>query len=260
MNAVSIDPLPVEPPELLSRARAGDTNAFAGLVRQHQGSVYSIGLRMLNHRAQAEDLAQDVFLQLYRKLDSIESMEHLGYWLRRVAANLAIDWLRRLPYSATQPLDEGAQVASHDTLDDPLMSRELARLLGELAPPARAVIGGQQMVRWDLAKGKVTADFPIPMTINPVPELAPRRDRVCGPNHVLLDGRILVDLDKRSHIWSYFGPNVSTGGPDGRHWYVAGRDDTRTRPSRRWRFPRRTSIAWWRWSATRRSSRRSAWA
>jgi len=140
VNAVSIDPLPVEPPELLNRARAGDTNAFASLVRQHQGSVYSIGLRMLNHRAQAEDLAQDVFLQLYRKLDSIESMEHLGYWLRRVAANLAIDWLRRLPYSATQPLDEGTQVASHDTLDDPLMSRELARLLGELAPAARAVM------------------------------------------------------------------------------------------------------------------------
>ena len=44
----------------------------------------------------------------------------------------------------------------------------------------------------------------------------------CGPNHVLLDGRILVDLEKRSHIWSYYGPNVSTGGPDGRHWYVAG--------------------------------------
>ena len=44
----------------------------------------------------------------------------------------------------------------------------------------------------------------------------------CGPNHVLLDGRILVDLEKRSHIWSYFGPSVSAGGPDGRHWYVAG--------------------------------------
>jgi hypothetical protein len=39
---------------------------------------------------------------------------------------------------------------------------------------------------------------------------------------VLLDGRILVDLEKRSHIWSYYGPSVSAGGPDGRHWYMAG--------------------------------------
>ena len=67
--------------------------------------MYSIGYRMLHRRDLAEDLAQDVFLQLYRKLESIESLEHLGFWLRRVAANLAIDWLRRAPYSATQPLD-----------------------------------------------------------------------------------------------------------------------------------------------------------
>ena len=68
-----------------ARARAGDAGAFAALVRTHQGSVFSIGLRMLNRRDAAEDLAQDVFLQLYRKLDSIESLEHLGFWLRRVA-------------------------------------------------------------------------------------------------------------------------------------------------------------------------------
>src|SRR6185436_7830574 len=107
-------------PSLLARARRGDQAAFADLIRLHQASVFSIGLRMLNRRDAAEDLAQDVFLQLYRKLDSIESLEHLGYWLRRVAANLAIDWLRRLPYSATRPLDEGAEVAAQEAEQDPL--------------------------------------------------------------------------------------------------------------------------------------------
>src|SRR5882672_10246052 len=109
------------PDPLLLRARAGDPQAFASLVEAHQGSVFSIAYRMLNHRAQAEDLAQDVFLQLYRKLDGIESLEHLGFWLRRVAANLAIDWLRRLPYSATRPLEENVEVAAQDTDPDPLM-------------------------------------------------------------------------------------------------------------------------------------------
>src|SRR6186997_3456706 len=121
-------------PAMFARARDGDAQAFASLVRTHQGSVFSIGLRMLQRRDLAEDLAQDVFLQLYRKLDSIESLEHLGFWLRRVASNLAIDWLRRLPYSATQPLDEGSEVAAHDAEEDPLMSRELLRLLGDLPP------------------------------------------------------------------------------------------------------------------------------
>ncbi len=133
-------PLHTEAPTLLWRARSGDTGAFAEIVRAHQGSVFSIGLRMLGARHAAEDLAQDVFLQLYRRLDDIETMDHLAFWLRRVASNLAIDRLRRLPYSATQPLEEGEHVAAAASAEDPLMSRELARLLGELAPQARAVM------------------------------------------------------------------------------------------------------------------------
>ncbi len=100
---------PADLPTLLRRARAGEAAAFESLVRTYQGSVFSIGYRMLNRRDAAEDLAQDVFLQLYRKLDSIESLEHLGFWLRRVAANLAIDWLRRASHGATQPLEDGSR-------------------------------------------------------------------------------------------------------------------------------------------------------
>jgi len=91
-------------------------------------------------------------------------------------------------------------------------------------PGLVALIGGQQVVRWDLSTGKVTADFPIPVTINPGPNSHHAVVESCGANHALLDGRILVDLEKRSHIWSYYGPSVSAGGPDGRHWYVAGRN------------------------------------
>src|SRR3954447_10519406 len=100
---------------LLVRARAGDAGAFAELVRAHQATVFSIGYRMLGRRDAAEDLAQDVFLQLYRKLDSIESLEHLGFWLRRVPANRAIDWLRRVSYSSSQPLDAGAELPAPDS-------------------------------------------------------------------------------------------------------------------------------------------------
>jgi len=149
------------PDSLLLQARAGNRQAFAALVRQHQGSVFSIGLRMLSRRDAAEDLAQDVFLQLYRKLDSIESLEHLGFWLRRVAANLAIDWLRRLPYSATQPLEEGAEVAVHDPDSDPLMSRELTRLLGELAPHPRAVMLLRYQEDQDVAEIAAALDMPV---------------------------------------------------------------------------------------------------
>ena len=149
------------PDSLLLQARAGDRRAFAELVKAHQGSVFSIGLRMLNRRDAAEDLAQDVFLQLYRKLDSIESLQHLGFWLRRVAANLAIDWLRRVPYSATQPLDESNDLAAPADDSDPLMSRELVRLLGELAPHPRAVMLLRYQEDRDIAEIAAMLDMPV---------------------------------------------------------------------------------------------------
>ena len=152
---------PALPDSLLTQARAGDAEAFASLVRAHQGPVFSIGLRMLNRRDAAEDLAQDVFLQLYRKLGDIESLEHLGFWLRRVAANLAIDWLRRLPYTSTQPLDEDAPIAAQEQPLDPLMDRQLARLLDELSPPARAVMLLRYQEDLDLAEIGAMLDMPV---------------------------------------------------------------------------------------------------
>jgi RNA polymerase sigma-70 factor (ECF subfamily) len=149
------------PDGLLLRARAGDAGAFAELVRAHQGSVFSIGWRMLNRRDAAEDLAQDVFLQLYRKLDHIESLEHLGFWLRRVAANLAIDWLRRLPHTSTQPLEDGAEVEAPHRDDDPLMSRALGQLLGELSPAARAVMLRRYQEDLDVAEVAAALDMPV---------------------------------------------------------------------------------------------------
>ena len=155
------EPAQKEDSSLLVRARAGDSGAFELLVRRHQASVFSIGYRMLNRRDAAEDLAQDVFLQLYRKLDSIESFEHLGFWLRRVAANLAIDWLRRASWSRTAPLDEGVEVPVHEPEQDPLMDRELVRLLGELAPAARAVMVLRYQEDRDVAEIATALDMPV---------------------------------------------------------------------------------------------------
>ena len=144
----------------LRRAGSGDASAFAELVRTHQATVFSIGYRMLGRRDAAEDLAQDVFLQLYRKLDSIESLEHLGFWLRRVAANLAIDWLRRATYAATQPLDSAPEPAAPHTDADPLMEQAVTRLLGELAPAARAVMVLRYQEDRDVAEIAAALDMP----------------------------------------------------------------------------------------------------
>ena len=158
---VSQHTAPLDMPSLLRRARSGDVGAFEALVRTHQSSVFSIGYRMLNRRDLAEDLAQEVFLQLYRRLESIETFEHLGFWLRRVAANLAIDWLRRAAYGATQPLEAGAEVPAPQSDEDPLLNRELSRMLGELSPAARAVMVLRYQEDCDVAEIATALEMPV---------------------------------------------------------------------------------------------------
>jgi RNA polymerase sigma-70 factor, ECF subfamily len=68
---------------------------FEKLVDLHQSMVYSIALRMIGDHGLAEEIAQDVFLDLDRNLVKIESADHACFWLRRVAMSRSADALRR---------------------------------------------------------------------------------------------------------------------------------------------------------------------
>ena len=128
------------PDELLTRAAAGEAAAFAALVRRYQRTVYSIALRMLSDRHRAEDLAQEVFLQLYRSLDSIDSDMHLAFWLRKVAMNRAIDRIRQETRHDNQPLADAAAIVDETPDADPLLERRMSNLVAQLPPAARAVV------------------------------------------------------------------------------------------------------------------------
>jgi len=124
----------------LAKARAGDGGAFAALVTGHQKSVYGLALRMLGSSHSAEDIAQEVFMQLHAKLSSIESPEHLRFWLRRVTANKAIDQLRRGSLVEVTSLDVEAQLVAAEDPGDPLLQQRLRSMLQQLNPAARAVM------------------------------------------------------------------------------------------------------------------------
>ncbi|HKS95053.1 MAG TPA: sigma-70 family RNA polymerase sigma factor, partial [Terriglobia bacterium] len=79
---------------LAKSARGGDS-AFEEIVRRHQAMVYSLAHHFLGDPSAAEEVAQDVFLQLHRNLGSIKSASHLTYWLRKVTAHRSIDRARR---------------------------------------------------------------------------------------------------------------------------------------------------------------------
>ncbi len=126
--------------EQLAKARFGDTAALAWLIRAHQRSVYSLALRMLGSRELAEDLTQEVFMQLNGNLKSLASNTHLQFWLRKVTTYRGIDQLRRRSRVEMTPLDGETPLISTADGGDPLLQRHLQRLLLELSPPARAVL------------------------------------------------------------------------------------------------------------------------
>ncbi len=149
-NDASHEPAIIGMDEQLLEARAGEPKALAALVRAHQRSVYSLALRMLGTRDLAEDLTQEVFMEMTDNLTSMQSSEHLTFWLRRVTTHRAIDQLRRRARIEITSLDEetqhsGGQVAGGQAVSaaeelDPVWQRHSRLLLAELTPDARAVV------------------------------------------------------------------------------------------------------------------------
>ena len=80
--------------ELVARCRAGDSDAFEALYREHSPRLYALARRMTGSPHESEDLLQDIFLQVHRKLDSYRGDAALGTWLYRLAIRHCLDFLR----------------------------------------------------------------------------------------------------------------------------------------------------------------------
>lgn len=81
--------------DLVRRAQQGDSDAFASLFHAHKARIYSICLRMTNNTAEAEDLTQDAFMQVFRKLATFRGDSALSTWLYRIAVNTVLMHFRK---------------------------------------------------------------------------------------------------------------------------------------------------------------------
>jgi RNA polymerase sigma-70 factor (ECF subfamily) len=113
---------------------------FARIVEENQSMVFSIALRYLRDRQGAEELAQDVFLQLYRQLGRIESPAHATWWLRRAICHRSIDEVRKRTLRPRIGLESVPEPADQHVQPDPLLRERLRKLVGELPEKARAVV------------------------------------------------------------------------------------------------------------------------
>ena len=113
---------------------------FASIVREHQSMVYSLALHFLRDPGRAEDLAQEVFLQLHGKLAGLESDAHVAFWLRRVTCHRCIDQLRRFRHQAESSLEQAGEPVAPDKVDDPMLSERIRRLVASLPAKSRLAV------------------------------------------------------------------------------------------------------------------------
>jgi RNA polymerase sigma-70 factor (ECF subfamily) len=134
--------------DLVKRAQIGDADAFASLFHAHKAKVYSVCLRMTNNTAEAEDLTQDAFLQVFRKLATFRGDSALSTWLYRIAVNTVLMHFRKKALkqvSLDEPYSQDAKVVRREygSRDDRLTGCvdriALARAIKELPDGYRTI-------------------------------------------------------------------------------------------------------------------------
>ncbi len=95
--------------DAIERAKQGDAEAFQALYDRHKRRVYSLCLRMTANTAEAEDLAQEAFLQLYRKIATFRGESAFSTWLHRLSVNVVLMHLRKksLPVVSLEETTQG---------------------------------------------------------------------------------------------------------------------------------------------------------
>lgn len=114
--------------------------SFPEAVEAHKAMVYSIAWHFLHDRSIAEELAQDVFLELHRHWSSMQSPQHIVFWLRKVTSRRSIDVMRRRKTRAETSLEELAEPTALERVHDSMLASYLERMVASLPEKQRMVI------------------------------------------------------------------------------------------------------------------------
>jgi RNA polymerase sigma-70 factor (ECF subfamily) len=135
-----------EQESLLARAAAGDRTAFRDVYQRHRGDVARLVFRMIGPRAEAEDVIQEVFFQVFRSLKDFRGQSKFTTWLHRVTVNVVLMHRRAAksrPVFADEPIQDGQVNAETVLPDEDFARRErmraFSRLLDRLAEKKRIV-------------------------------------------------------------------------------------------------------------------------
>jgi RNA polymerase sigma-70 factor (ECF subfamily) len=134
--------------EAIERAKQGDAEAFEVLYNLHKRRVYSLCLRMTANAAEAEDLTQEAFMQLFRKIATFRGESAFSTWLHRMAVNVVLMQLRKKGL-AVVPLEDDIETeeetpkkdfgAQDLALEGSIDRLRLQNAIGKLPPGYRSI-------------------------------------------------------------------------------------------------------------------------
>jgi RNA polymerase sigma-70 factor, ECF subfamily len=135
--------------DLISRAAGGDPSAFQALVERHRSMVYRVAYQFAGNHYDAEDIAQEVFIKVYKSLDRFRQDSQLSSWMYRIVMNACIDHRRRDTSVGAVPFGEEAEQKMVNTPEGRPGPEEHA-YAGELGQVLESEIGrlpkGQRIV------------------------------------------------------------------------------------------------------------------
>lgn len=132
-------PVTTDETVFIERAQAGDSRAFEALYRAHVGKVYGLCLRMTGNPSEAEDCAQDAFIQAWSKLDKFRGDSAFGTWLHKVAVNVVLGRMRKSRREQDRIRAVADIAPAAESTDDGSGLNDLEEAMNELPSGARHV-------------------------------------------------------------------------------------------------------------------------
>jgi RNA polymerase sigma factor (sigma-70 family) len=126
--------------ELVARARAGDSTAFATLAGDCRTRVWAICLRLTGNHADAEDAMQDALMAAWQHIGSFRQEARFGTWLYRIAANAALGIVRRRRDTPLDPQEHDYLIVIDDHADDHAERDRVQTALEQVPEPFRTAL------------------------------------------------------------------------------------------------------------------------
>src|SRR4051794_13192450 len=150
---------------LMARLKERDPSAFDEIVRRYGDKVFSLIYRMLGNRHEAEDVAQEVFITVFKTVDGFRGEAKFSTWLLRIAANQTKNRIKYLARRATDPdgIDEGGDVAA---------APNVAPLSGQIDTPDKLMEAAQHADLMQQAIAELDEDQRLLVVLRDVEELS----------------------------------------------------------------------------------------